>query len=85
MWVSGSIDPDGEHGGPCLETLVENRATQYGKFTWTTMPERLSEAGVSWKVYQDASSQTLLNPLLYFKAFTNNIDFLGKNAPAPFT
>jgi phospholipase C len=80
MWFSATLDPEGMHGGPCLETLVTNRAAQFGKFTWKTMPEHLSEAGVSWKVYQDASDLTLLNPLLYFKNFTDETTFLGKNA-----
>jgi phospholipase C len=80
MWFSATIDPEGKHGGPCLETLTDNRASQFGKFTWKTMPEHLTEAGVSWKVYQDASDLTLLNPLLYFKNFTDKATLLGKNA-----
>jgi phospholipase C len=80
MWFSATIDPEGRQGGPCLETLVATRAEQFGKFTWKTMPEHLSEAGISWKVYQDASDLTLLNPLLYFKNFTDKSTFLGKNA-----
>ena len=80
MWLSASLDPEGTHGGPCLETLVANRVTQFGKYSWRTMPENLSEAGVSWKVYQDASSMTLLNPLLYFKNFLTGADYLVDNA-----
>jgi phospholipase C len=80
MWMSGTIDPEGAAGGPCLETLTDTRAQQFGKFTWKTMPEQLTEAGVSWKVYQDASDLTLLNPLLYFKNFTDQATLLGKNA-----
>jgi phospholipase C len=80
MWFSGTIDPHGHHGGPCLTTLVSNRANQFGKFDWRTMPENLSEAGVSWKVYQDATDLTLLNPLLYFKKYNNDTTYLGKNA-----
>jgi phospholipase C len=80
MSFSATIDPDGEHGGPCLHTRVTDRATNFGKFTWKTMPENLSEAGVSWKVYQDASDLTLLNPLLYFKNYIDKGSYLGKNA-----
>jgi phospholipase C len=80
MWFSGTIDPHGTHGGPCLTTLVGNRADQFGKYTWKTMPEHLQEAGVSWKVYQDATDLTLLNPLLYFKPFVDDSTYLGKNA-----
>ena len=47
-WISGTIDPDGEHGGPLLDTpmLVPTNA-----YSWKTMPENLNEAGVSWKIY----------------------------------
>jgi phospholipase C len=44
------------------------------------MPEHLTEAGISWKVYQDASDQTLLNPLLYFKKYIDDSTYFGKNA-----
>jgi phospholipase C len=80
MSFSATLDPDGDHGGPCLHTRVTDRALQFGKFTWKTMPEHLTEGGVSWKVYQDASDLTLLNPLLYFKKFLDPGTYLGKNA-----
>jgi phospholipase C len=80
MWMTGTLDPEGAHGGPCLETLVADRVTQFGKYNWRTMPEQLTEAGVSWKVYQDASSLTLLNPLLYFKNFLTGAPYLVDNA-----
>jgi phospholipase C len=69
MAMSASIDPAGVAGGPVLETYVEDRAEHYGQYTWTTMPEVLSEGGVSWKVYQDPSALFTLSPLLYFKPF----------------
>lgn len=83
MWLSATIDLDGGQGGPCLDTLLTNRATQWGKFRWRTMPEQLTEAGVSWKVYQD-TNDALLNPLLYFKNFTDRHTMLGKNASGGF-
>jgi phospholipase C len=67
---SGTIDPSGTQGGPILETLVETRVEQYGKLRWETMPERLLEAGVSWKVYNDPLGLALFSPLPYFKAYT---------------
>ncbi|MFI1110293.1 MULTISPECIES: phosphocholine-specific phospholipase C [Streptomyces] len=45
MW-SGYVGNDGTGGGP----VIDNAEKGYG---WTTYPERLEEAGVSWKVYQD--------------------------------
>ncbi|MBW5485063.1 phosphocholine-specific phospholipase C [Streptomyces bambusae] len=45
LW-SGHTGNDGTGGGPVLG----NQELGYG---WTTYPERLEAAGVSWKVYQD--------------------------------
>jgi phospholipase C len=41
----------------------------YGTLDWPTMPELLTEHGVSWKVYQDPAANTLFNVLDYFKNF----------------
>ncbi len=82
MSMSASIDPAGKHGGPLIETLVAGRDAL--TFTWTTMPERLSANGVSWKVYQDKSSGYLDNVLPYFKPFKPGAKYDklgGKNAP----
>jgi phospholipase C len=46
MWT-GWVGNDGKAGGPA----VGNEESGY---SWTTYPERLQNAGVSWKVYQDA-------------------------------
>jgi phospholipase C len=67
---SGTIDPGGENGGPVLVTQTTGRPQQYGTFTWETMPERLLDAGVSWKVYNDPTGLALFSPLPYFKAYT---------------
>jgi phospholipase C len=45
LWT-GYTGNDGQGGGPVLDN------TEAG-YSWTTYPERLLEAGVSWKVYQD--------------------------------
>ncbi|GGW78954.1 phospholipase C, phosphocholine-specific [Streptomyces lucensis JCM 4490] len=45
MWT-GHTGNDGKGGGPVLG----NEEAGYG---WTTYPERLERAGVSWKIYQD--------------------------------
>jgi phospholipase C len=47
MWMTGTIDPGGRGGGPSLDN-----ATPRGGFRWTTYPERLTRAGVSWRVYE---------------------------------
>lgn len=48
MYISVTIDPDGEFGGPALDN---GAAT--GTYSWTTYPERLVEAGVSWRIYHE--------------------------------
>ncbi|MFF9869401.1 phosphocholine-specific phospholipase C [Streptomyces sp. NPDC013953] len=45
MWT-GHTGNDGTGGGPVLN----NAEAGYG---WTTYPERLEAAGISWKIYQD--------------------------------
>jgi phospholipase C len=45
MWT-GWVGNDGKGGGP----VISNAELGYG---WTTYPERLEAAGVSWKIYQD--------------------------------
>ena len=54
-----------------LETFVSvaTRGSLKGKFTWTTMPERLQSQGVSWKVYQDPAGGVFDNVLPYFAAY----------------
>src|ERR1700677_4975793 len=46
-WMTGTIDPDGKYGGP----IIQNDAPDEG-YRWKTYAERLEEAGISWKVYQ---------------------------------
>ena len=62
-WMTGTIDPDGTRGGPMHQ---QRRAT--GGFRWTTYAERLEEAGVSWRVYQQADNYGC-NMLEHFAAF----------------
>ncbi|GHD23892.1 phosphocholine-specific phospholipase C [Streptomyces galbus] len=45
MWT-GYTGNDGKGGGPVL-------GNDEAGYSWTTYPERLEEAGVSWKIYQD--------------------------------
>ena len=44
---TGMIDPNGTGGGPVIGNNVPSNG-----FSWTTYPERLQAAGVSWKVYR---------------------------------
>jgi len=49
LW-SGWAGNDGKGGGPEVGNFFEPA------FNWTTYPERLQQAGVSWKIYQDKGS-----------------------------
>jgi len=62
-WMTGTIDPEGLNGGP----ILKNTAPQ-GGYTWTTYAERLEQAGISWKVYQQKDNYGC-NLLETFKIF----------------
>jgi phospholipase C len=71
--MSASIDPDGTHGGPVVETdSASLRNKKLGSYTWRTYPEQLEAHGISWKVY--GSPETLIgdNVLPYFRAYHRN-------------
>ena len=62
MWT-GMIDPHGVAGGPVTDnTPAYNNVT----LSWTTYPERLQRAGVSWQVYQEEDNYDD-NALAWFK------------------
>ena len=46
LW-SATVDPGGKRGGP----VIDNSETP--PYRWTTYPERLQAAGVSWRIYQE--------------------------------
>jgi phospholipase C len=54
MWMSGTIDPAGTHGGP-----ITSNTTRAGGYFWRTYPERLQQAGVSWKIYLEIDDYDL--------------------------
>jgi phospholipase C len=86
--MAASIDPDGQNGGPLLQTLVGNRQAFFGRFTYTTMPEQLQARGISWKVYS-SPDQSLASGLLsdsvlpFFKNFQDPSSPLYQNAFGP--
>ena len=49
LW-SGWVGNDGKGGGPEIGNFFEPA------FNWRTYPERLQQAGVTWKIYQDKGS-----------------------------
>jgi phospholipase C len=70
--MTATLDPAGQNGGPLLQTLVSNRASKFGSFTWTTMPEQLQARGISWKVYGNPDGNFGDNVLFYFKNYQTN-------------
>jgi len=58
--MTGQVDPAGTNGGPVYGNYVPPSA-----FSWTTYPELLTKAGVSWKVYQENDNYGM-NVLEYF-------------------
>ncbi len=65
MWMTGSIDPNGEAGGPILETYY----TLPGVLSWPTYAEALTDAGITWKFYNE--NNDYMNVLPYFANFYN--------------
>jgi phospholipase C len=68
-WMSATIDPDGQHGGP---QLVEPAVQPLLHYSWTIMPENLSAAGVSWKVYQNKALGPLNNTVVGYNGLVND-------------
>src|ERR1700730_13392197 len=68
--ISATIDPQGKHGGPVVETdSVLTRTRKIGAYTWPTYPEQLQAKGISWKVYGSADTLVGDNMLPYFRAY----------------
>jgi phospholipase C len=63
MWLTGTIDPNGEQGGPAIDNTLSD-----GQYRWPTYAEALTEAGVSWKFYQGGYSY---NPLVNMAQYVN--------------
>ncbi|MDD3762112.1 MAG: phospholipase C, phosphocholine-specific [Nevskiales bacterium] len=66
---TGTNDPFGTGGGPPLYNDNDDMGPPEDGFTWTTYPERLEAAGVSWKVYQDMDDNFTDNSLEGFRPY----------------
>ncbi|CAB3767683.1 phospholipase C [Burkholderia sp. MSh2] len=57
--MTGMVDPLGTGGGPLLDNTdyIDNQfdKIQLPPFSWTTYPERLEKAGISWQIYQQGT------------------------------
>ncbi len=63
-WMTGTIDPEASGGGPIFDNTIPHDRFYH----WTTYAERLEQAGVSWKVYQQTDNYGT-NVLEYFENF----------------
>ena len=67
IWT-GTNDPQGRNGGPA----TNNRNDWFDNlpdYTWTTYPERLQAAGISWQVYENMADNFTDNALAGFKPY----------------
>ncbi len=67
-WLSASLGADGTQGGP---ELVSPFAEPFAQFRWTIMPEHLSAAGVSWKVYRNKQLGPFFSSILSYGGFVS--------------
>jgi len=65
--MTGMIDPEGTGGGPVISNVVPSPTTGT-PYTWTTYPERLTNAGISWRIYQEEDDYGT-NVLEFFEAY----------------
>ena len=66
--VSAWMDPYGTGGGP-VKSTISWKAASRGTLSWTTYPERLTAAGISWTAYSSPDADTQENPLVNFTQF----------------
>ena len=83
---TGTNDGEGKRGGPSISNSHDQLPAKEAKaaipYTWTTYPERLEAAGVSWKIYEDMADNFGDNPLVGFKAFRDSLEGAGNPALA---
>jgi phospholipase C len=66
---TGTNDPTGADGGPAITNDHDSIGAPEDGYTWTTYPERLEAAGISWKVYQDLADNFSDNSLAGFRQY----------------
>jgi phospholipase C len=63
--MTGQVDPAGVAGGPIYGNFVPTEG-----YSWQTYPELLTNAGVSWKIYQEVDNYGM-NVMEYFDQYQN--------------
>lgn len=54
--MTGTNDPSGKGGGPLIDNHDPVARPDLPALTWTTYPERLQHAGISWQIYQEGTN-----------------------------
>ena len=88
---TGTNDPLAQGNGPSTRNQWDGLGASTIGWTWKTYPERLQEAGVSWKVYQNLPDNFTDNPLAGFRQFRKayepvsytHLDVYKRQASAP--
>ncbi len=84
LWT-GTIDGAGKSGGPSISNSHDSLPDKGGAksaYQWTTYPERLEAAGISWRLYQDVADNFNDNPLVGFQAYRDSLAGTGNPALA---
>jgi phospholipase C len=84
LWT-GMNDGAGAFGGPSISNSHDQLPKDGGAaepYLWTTYPERLEAAGVSWKIYPDMADNFSDNPLVGFKAYRDSLAGAPGSNPA---
>lgn len=71
LWC-GHNDPHARAGGPAIANSHDNFPELGGhpaSYSWTSYVERLQDAGVDWRIYQDMADNFTNNPLAGFEPF----------------
>lgn len=68
LWT-GTNDPEGLAGGPALVNHYDRLGPASEGYAWTTYPERLQDADVDWRIYQDMADNFHDNPLAGFQQY----------------
>ena len=76
LWT-GSNGPKATGVASVVNDLDSIGASSTG-YDWTTYPERLQQAGVTWKVYQNMPDNFTDNPLAGFKQYRRANELSGK-------
>lgn len=71
IWT-GTHDPLGRNHGPAIDNAYDSLGADgyhHGGYTWTTYPERLLAAGISFQIYQLMEDNFTDNSVVGFKTF----------------